>query len=140
MQDSIVNLKEERVILFDGVCNLCDGVVQFIIAKDKNNKFKFTSLQSSTGQSLLAKLNLPTDSYTSIVLIVGDRYFLKSTAVLRVLKELGGFWKLLYIGSIFPRPVRDFFYDLVAKTRYKLFGKREHCKIPTNDIQHKFLE
>ncbi|MSP58410.1 MAG: thiol-disulfide oxidoreductase DCC family protein [Flavobacteriaceae bacterium] len=136
----MVNLKEENIILFDGVCNLCDGVVKFIIAKDKNDKFKFTSLQSASGQSLLLKLNLPTDSFTSIVLIIGDCYFVKSLAVLQVLKELGGFWKLFYIFIIFPRPVRDFVYDLVAKTRYKLFGKRESCSMPTNDIKHKFLE
>ena len=111
---------ERLIVLFDGVCNLCNGFVQFIIKRDPNAKFKFGALQSKSGQALLKKYNLPSDDLNSLVLIVDDNYFLKSSAGLRILKELGGFWKLFYILMIFPKPLRDFVYDLIAKTRYKI--------------------
>jgi len=130
---------ESHILLFDGVCNLCNGTVQFIIKNDPDGQFKFASLQSERGQALLIKLGLPTNHFDSFVYIAGDTYYIKSTAVLHILKKLGGFWKLLYVLMLFPRPVRDFFYGLVAKTRYSLFGKRESCMIPTDNIKQRFL-
>ena len=128
------------IFLFDGVCNLCDGFVQFIIKRDPNAKFKFAALQSKSGQALLKKFKLPPDDLDSLVLIIDDNYFLKSSAGLHILKELGGFWKLFYILMIFPKPLRDFVYDLIAKTRYKILGKRDTCMIPTPNIIDRFLE
>lgn len=135
-----MNNKENHLLLFDGVCNLCNGLVQFIIKRDPKGKFKFASLQSESGQSKLKQFDLPTNDFDSFVFIVGDNYYLKSSAVLHVLKELDGFWKVGYSFIIIPRFVRDFFYTLVAKSRYKLFGKRETCMIPTAELKQRFLE
>ena len=130
---------ETNILLFDGVCNLCNSIVQFTIKRDPKGKFKFASLQSKSGQALLKKFDLPTDDFASFVLIKGDNYFLKSSAGLHVLKELGGVWKLFYISIIFPRPLRDFIYNIIAKTRYRIFGKRDTCMVPTQDIKIRFL-
>ncbi|MFN2440244.1 MAG: thiol-disulfide oxidoreductase DCC family protein [Chitinophagaceae bacterium] len=127
-------------MLFDGVCNLCNRVVQFTIKRDPKGKFKFASLQSEAGQALLKKFGLRTDDFDSFVYIEDDKYFLKSSAGLHVLKELGGFWKLFYGLIIFPRPLRDFIYNIIAKTRYKIFGKRDVCMVPTPDMQERFLQ
>jgi predicted DCC family thiol-disulfide oxidoreductase YuxK len=131
--------KETHILLFDGVCNLCNSIVQFTIKRDPEGKFKFASLQSESGQALLKKFNLPVHDLDSFVFIKGDRYFLKSSAGLHVLKELGGVWKVFYFLIIFPRPLRDFVYDIIAKTRYRIFGKRESCMIPTDDLKQRFL-
>src|SRR6476620_2604578 len=98
-------------------------------------KFKFASLQSETGQALLKKFGLPSDDFDSFVFITGDKYYLKSSAGLHVLKELGGAWKLFYVLIIFPRPLRDFVYGLVARTRYSIFGKRDTCMVPTPELE-----
>lgn len=128
------------VLLFDGVCNLCNGVVQFVIKRDPEGRFKFSSLQSNTGQELLEKFNLPTTDFESFVLIEGDRYYKKSTAALRLFKKLGGGWQLLYAFMIIPAPIRDFFYSLVANNRYKVFGRADQCWIPTPDLRARFLD
>ncbi len=130
---------ESPILLFDGVCNLCNSTVLFTLKRDSKAKFKFAALQSEPGQALLKKFNLPLDQFDSFVLITGDKYYLKSTAGLHVLKELGGVWKLFYILIIFPRPLRDFVYDIIAKWRYKIFGKRDVCMIPSPEIEQRFL-
>ncbi|MEI6765044.1 MAG: thiol-disulfide oxidoreductase DCC family protein [Bacteroidota bacterium] len=130
---------ETYILLFDGVCNLCNRTVQFTIKNDPRAKFKFASLQSDSGQALLQQFNLPTDRFDSLVLIKGNNYFVKSSAVLRILKELRGAWKLGYFFIILPRPFRDFFYNLIAKSRYRIFGKRETCMIPSPEINKRFL-
>lgn len=135
-----MNPNESCIILFDGVCNLCNHGVQFTIRRDTLNKFKFASLQSEIGQQLLNKFDLPLEKFDSFVLIKGDNYFLKSSAGLHVLKELGGAWKLLFVFIIFPRPVRDLVYDVIAKSRYKLFGKSDSCMVPTPDLSSRFLQ
>lgn len=132
--------KEPHILLFDGVCNLCNSIVQFTIKRDPKAKFKFASLQSESGQTLLKKFGLPTDDFDSFVFINGDKYFLKSSAGLHVLKELGGIWKLFYVFIIFPRPLRDFVYNIIAKTRYKIFGKRNNCMIPIPRLKQRFLQ
>jgi predicted DCC family thiol-disulfide oxidoreductase YuxK len=128
------------ILLFDGVCNLCNHTVQFVIKRDTKAKFRFASLQSVSGQNLLKKFGLPLDDFDSFVLIKGDKYYLRSTAGLHVLKELGGIWKFFYALIIFPRPLRDFVYNLVARTRYKTFGKSDSCIIPTSEIKERFLD
>lgn len=130
---------ETYILLFDGVCNLCNKGVQFTIKRDKKKKFKFASLQSKSGQALLKKFNLNLTDFDSFVLIMGDKYFLKSSAGLLVLKELEGVWKLFYALIIFPKPIRDFFYGLIAKSRYRIFGKRDTCMIPTEELKERFL-
>lgn len=129
----------DNILLFDGVCNLCNRVIQFTIRRDPERKFKFASLQSDTGQQILKKLGLSIDDFESFVLIKGDKYFLRSSAALMVLRELGGFWRLFYFFIIVPRPVRDFLYNLVAKSRYRIFGRRATCMVPTPELEDRFL-
>jgi predicted DCC family thiol-disulfide oxidoreductase YuxK len=129
---------DTHIVLFDGVCNLCNRAVQFIIKRDPKGKFKFASLQSDPGQALTKNLHVTT-GFDSFVLIEGNRFFVRSTAALRVLRELGGIWKLFYGFMIIPKPVRDFVYDRVAKSRYRIFGRRESCMIPTGDFVERFL-
>ncbi|HRO45929.1 thiol-disulfide oxidoreductase DCC family protein [Agriterribacter sp.] len=135
-----VNNTTNPVILFDGVCNLCNSSVQFIIRKDKKNHFNFTSLQGQTGQFLLQKFNLPPAHYDSFVLAEGDQVYSQSTAALRVLKKLGLPWSLAYGCIIIPRFIRDAVYRLIAKNRYKWFGKKECCMIPSAELSAKFLD
>ncbi len=131
---------ENYILLFDGVCNLCVSVVNFTIKRDSEEKFKFAALQSESGQALLKKYHLPTNDFDSFVFINGDKYFLKSSAALHVLKELGGVWKLFYLFIIIPAPLRDFIYHIVARTRYRIFGKRDSCMIPTPEVKRRFLK
>lgn len=129
-----------QIILFDGICNLCNGSVQFLIKRDKKAKFKFASLQSASGQSLLLKFGLPKDDFHSFVYIKGDHYFIKSDAGLNVLKDMRGLWQLFYVFILIPKFIRDFIYSSIAKKRYKLFGKRDTCMVPTPEIKQRFLE
>ena len=133
-------MNEKHILLFDGVCNLCIGVVNFIIKRDTKEKFKFAALQSESGQTLLKRFGLSTHDFDSFIFISGEKYFIKSSAGLHVLKELGGVWILFYALIIFPRPLRDFIYAIVAKTRYRIFGKRDTCMIPTPEVKRRFLQ
>ena len=132
--------KSNPVILFDGVCNLCSGIVLFTIKRDPEGIFRYAPLQSEVGKSLLKQFNLPTDDYHSFILIEGNRYYPKSTAALLVAKRIKGLWPVLYMFIVVPGPIRDFIYDFVAKNRYKWFGKKEECLIPTPDVKGRFLE
>lgn len=129
----------ETILLFDGVCNLCNGAVQFIIKRDKKAKFKFAALQSDAGQALLKEFNLPTDAFESFVLIHQNKAYQQSDAALRVAKLLGGFWELFYVFIVFPRIIRDGLYRMVANSRYKLFGRTDSCMIPTPELKARFL-
>ncbi|MEP6949608.1 MAG: thiol-disulfide oxidoreductase DCC family protein [Ginsengibacter sp.] len=131
---------ETHILLFDGVCNLCNGIVQFTIKRDSKAKFKFASLQSESGQSLLRQFGLPTDDFDSFVYISGDKCFLKSSAGLHVFKDLGGIWKIFYVFIIIPKFIRDYVYNLIAGTRYKIFGRRNTCMVPATGIRERFLE
>ena len=129
----------QNILLFDGVCNLCNGVVQFIIKRDKEGKFKFAALQSEAGQGILKKFGLPLDDFESFVFVHGDKYYQKSTAALHVARELGGIWKLFYFFIILPKSFRDFLYSLIANSRYKIFGRQDSCMIPTPELKGRFL-
>ena len=131
---------DHPVILFDGVCNLCNGAVQFIIKRDSDAVFRFASLQSDAGQEVLKRHDLPTEDFNTMVLVEGDAIFTKSTAALRILRRLGGVWRLAYGFIVLPRVVRDSAYGLIARNRYSWFGKREECMIPTPDLRSRFLE
>ncbi len=127
-------------LLFDGVCNLCNGFVQFIIKRDKKKQFLFSSLQSPVAVKLLAEHMSDTRKLDSVVLIEQGTMYTKSTAVLRIARQLGGGWPLLYGFIIIPPFIRDGIYDIVAKYRYRIFGKREHCIVPSAAIKRRFLE
>ncbi|KAA3622239.1 MAG: thiol-disulfide oxidoreductase DCC family protein [Bacteroidetes bacterium] len=136
-----MNMEENlKVVLFDGVCNLCNGSVQFVLKRDKKGIFKFASLQSDFGQNILTKYGLPTDDYNSFVLVEGDRIFTRSTAALRVTRHLDGLWKFLYSFMIIPAPIRDAVYGIIARNRYRMFGKREACMIPQPEWKARFLD
>lgn len=127
------------IILFDGVCNLCNSSVNFIIERDGKNKFKFAALQSYFGLDTLKKLNLPSENLKTLILIEEDKYYTKTTAALRIAKHLRGLWKLFYVFIIVPPIIRNIFYYILAKYRYKWFGKRETCRVPTEEEKEKFL-
>ena len=133
-------IENQHVILFDGVCNLCDSAVNFIIDHDKKGVFKFAALQSPYGRQTLEKLGLNTHEFNSMVLISNERVYQKSTAALKIAKKLNGLWPLLYIFMIIPAFIRHAFYDVIAKNRYKWWGRKDRCKIPTPELKQRFLE
>ena len=128
-----------KVILFDGVCNLCNSSVQFVLKHDKKAVYKFASLQSEAGQELLTTYGLSTNEFKSFVLIEDDKIYLRSTAALRVTRDLSGILPLLYLGIIIPSFFRDSVYNYISQHRYKWFGKREECWLPTKELRDRFL-
>jgi predicted DCC family thiol-disulfide oxidoreductase YuxK len=129
------------LLLFDGVCNLCQGVVQFIIERDPEGYFTFASQQSEVGQALLARLGIATDADglgTGIVLLRGDQYWTASTAVLQIVRHLRRGWPLIYAGIILPRRWRDALYFWVGRHRYGWFGKQEACWLPRPELAARF--
>ena len=140
MQDQMPVQEPDKIILFDGICNLCNGIVRFIIKRDKKEVFKFASIQSGTGEMLLGKINFPVMPLQSIIYIHGDLYYSESTAVLKILRDLKGIWSLCYIFMGVPKFIRDAVYRFIAKNRYKIFGKRDSCMIPTDSVRERFLE
>lgn len=133
-------MNSSKIILFDGVCNLCNSTVQRIIRNDNRNQFKFASLQSTFGQEFLQKNALDSAEFTSIVLIDGNQCYFKSDAALRIGKELRGIYRLSFLLIWIPKFIRDFVYDLIARNRYRWFGKSESCWLPTSDLKQKFLD
>lgn len=131
---------DDSVVLFDGVCNLCNGFVQFIVPRDSDRQFHFASLQSDVGQELLEEHGLPTDELKSMVLIKGDDCYVKSEAAIRIAAQLGGVYALLSPFRFVPRSIRDRVYEFVANNRYRWFGKKDQCMMPTGDVKTRFLE
>jgi predicted DCC family thiol-disulfide oxidoreductase YuxK len=131
--------RSRAIVLFDGVCNLCNASVSFIIDRDAGAYFHFAALQSEVAKPYLAQCTLPSDFLDGIVLCEEDRCFTRSTAVLRILRRLGGVWGLLYMLIILPRSWRDAAYDWFIRRRYRWFGKTEACRIPTPELQARFL-
>lgn len=127
------------IVLFDGICNFCNGSVNFLIERDRENYFKFAPLQSGVGQELLKKHKIDPAEIDSVILIEDGAAYMHSTAALRIAKRLPGLWSMLYSFIIVPRFMRDFFYKLFAKNRYRLFGKQDACMMPTPEIREKFL-
>jgi predicted DCC family thiol-disulfide oxidoreductase YuxK len=128
------------VILFDGVCNLCNASVQFVIKHDKKRLFRFASLQLPFGAAILKEHNLPADTFNSFILLSDNKIYARSTAALLVAKKLNGIVKLLYAFIIVPKFIRDVVYNIIAKNRYKWFGKQESCWVPTPELKELFLE
>ena len=129
---------DQPIILYDGVCNLCTNSVQFVIQRDARKQFRFASLQSSVANKYLGTHNQ--DRLASMVLIVGNQVYHQSTAALLTAKRLGGLWPILSVLLLIPRPIRDIVYKWVAKHRYQVLGKKEHCWKPTPDLADRFLD
>ena len=125
------------IILFDGVCNFCDASVQFIIKRDPHGYFQFASIQSEVGQELLTQYQVP--AVDSLILIENGNVFVKSTAALKIARRLNGGWPLAYSAIIVPPLIRHALYDVVAKNRYKWFGKKDACMLPTKEQRKRFL-
>jgi len=129
----------QALILFDGVCNLCNSSVNFIIKHDKKNKFIFAPLQSNIAQIKLKEIGIDVSKIDSIVLIEENEAFYKSSAALKISKNLSGLYSFFYMFIIFPKFIRDAIYDYVAKNRYKWYGKKETCMVPTEELKSKFI-
>ncbi len=133
-------IQDGPVIIFDGVCNLCNKSVQFILKRDRKKQFRFTTLQGKTAQSLLDKSGLTTDELNSFILVEKGKIYTRSTGALRLCRKLSGAWPLLYGFLIVPRFIRDAVYKWIARNRYKWFGKKETCMIPDVSIKSRFLD
>lgn len=133
--------KDKKILLFDGVCNLCNESVLKIIRYDNKDIFRFVSLQSDFGQQITNHLGIDTSTIDSVILYEpGVSYEIKSTAALNIMFEFGGIWKLARVLGYLPEGFRNFIYDYIARNRYKWFGKKEQCMIPTPELKSKFLD
>jgi predicted DCC family thiol-disulfide oxidoreductase YuxK len=136
---TVVYDDKKAIVLFDGVCNLCNASVIFTIKRDSKNNFMFASLQSAAGKQLAEKYGIPS-SFNSFVLIDNGAAYTQSTAALRVLKKTKGLWPLLYGFIMIPAPIRNLVYKFISRNRYRFFGKRETCIAPNAELKSKFLE
>lgn len=127
------------VLLFDGECNLCNSTVNFIIDIDKKGKIKFAPLQSEIGNQLTRDSSVTVSNLSSVILIHNKQIFTKSDVIVQIGIILGGAWKLLVLTRVIPRPIRNWIYDLIAKNRYKWFGKTNQCKLPSTNISSRFI-
>lgn len=130
----------ETVVLFDGVCKLCNGWAKFLIRHDRNQRIRLATVQSPEGQALLAWAGLPADAFDTMAVIRDNHYWVRSEAFFEVVAQLPGVWPALRLLRIVPRWLRDWLYDRVALNRYRLFGKHEVCMMPTPDHQRRFLK
>ena len=131
----------KKIIVFDGVCNLCNSAINFVIKRDKKDVFRYASLQSEIGKQLIAERNIDTSKTDSIILIEPNlAYYHKSTAALHIAKQLSGMYPLLSVCLILPKFFRDWIYDIIAKNRYKWFGKKESCMIPAPELKALFID
>ncbi len=128
------------LVLFDGVCHLCNGFVQFVIARDPAGRFQFGALQTPSARRVLDLQDTPDPLPDTLVLVDQGRVFTRSTAVLRIARHLTFPWPLAYAFLAVPRPLRDWIYAIVARHRYQWFGKREHCMVPTPDVRARFID
>ena len=130
---------EGPIVLYDGVCGLCDRSVQLILRNDRRGRFRFAALQSEAGRALLEKFGLSPESLDSVVLVEGDQAWRKSRAALRIARRMDAPWPLLWPLMIVPRPLADLVYGLIAKNRYRIFGKLDTCMIPPPEVRARFL-
>lgn len=130
----------QPILLFDGVCNLCDTTVNFIIDRDPNKNIKFAALQSKSGQELLSHFSLSTENFDTVILVYKGKVHKKTGAILRVVHWMKFPWPFLLIFIIIPFFLRDFMYSIIAKNRYKWFGKMDYCRVPSADLKERFLE
>lgn len=130
----------ENIVIFDGVCNLCEFSVNFIFEHDTAGNFFFTPAQSPLGASLLRHFGINTSCLDTVVLVRGERAYTRSTAAIEIASILDMPWNLLAVFKAVPEPLRDMLYDLIAQNRYQLFGKKEECMLPSEELRRRFLE
>ena len=135
-----MTVNNQAIILFDGVCNLCNGFVQFVIKHDCRAYFKFTTLQSEAGREILQQTNFSNNALDTVILVENGKVYVRSTAALKILARLDGFWPITYAAIILPAFLRDIIYMGVARNRYRWFGKQESCMVPTPELKSRFLE
>jgi predicted DCC family thiol-disulfide oxidoreductase YuxK len=139
------DLKTAPVLLYDGECGVCDKSVQMILKHDRRKVMRFAALQSNYGREVVAR-HSSLSNVDSLILVEpaderrGEQIFIRSTAVLRIVAYLGGLWKLLLIGYLIPRPIRDFMYDVVARNRYRILGAPDACMLPSPEVRARFLD
>ena len=130
----------QPIILFDGVCKFCNYWVNFAIKHDPKKNLRFAPFQSGAGQALLQQYQINVAAINSVILIEKGRVYRQSTAALRICRYLSGGWKIFYAFLIIPRFIRDFLYNIIARNRYRFFGRNENCMVPTPDVRERFLE
>jgi predicted DCC family thiol-disulfide oxidoreductase YuxK len=133
-------MNNPSIIIFDGVCNLCNAAVRFIINRDPQGKFAFTPMQGTLADELIAKHGIPNVGEDTLLLIKDNQYFVYSDAVLEIAKDLTGWWYLINLLKFIPKPIRDYVYQLIARNRYRLFGQRATCMVPSQDVRKRFLD
>jgi predicted DCC family thiol-disulfide oxidoreductase YuxK len=131
--------KDKYIVVFDGVCHLCNGFVNFLLERDKNDRLRFGLLQYTEKLGADESIRQNISSTDSVAFIADDKVYFRSTAVLKILKRLGRGWQLFYIFMLVPKPVRDWLYDFVARNRYKWFGKKDVCMVPDEKVKKKFI-
>lgn len=129
-----------QIILFDGVCNFCNSSINFVIDHDPEKHFKFAPLQSDLGQSILKQFNKNTNDFDSVILLKDNKLYQKSEAAVEIAKHLSGAWKYLAVFGILPTFLLNFFYDIIAKNRYRIFGKSDSCRMPTPELRERFYQ
>ena len=140
MSDDPVQIPRDKpILLFDGVCNLCNGLVQFIIKRDPKGQFRFSALQSEAGQALLVEAGLDPSALNTVVMFDGGQFYTHSNVPLQIAWHLGGLWRPFYVFKLIPKGIKDRIYDWIARNRYKWFGQKESCMIPTPELKQRFL-
>lgn len=133
--------ENKKIILFDGVCNLCNGTIRYVIKHDRKNMFRYATLQSEIGRKLVSERDIDTSKVDSIILIEpGLAYFTKSDAALKIGRSFGGVWIFLFVFNLIPSSLRNIVYDFIARNRYRWFGKKEVCMVPSPELKAKFLD
>lgn len=132
-------MEDSAIVLFDGVCNLCSASVRFMIRRDPAGRLRFATLQSATGQGLLERHHLPTDTMETFVVVAGDRCYTRSDAAVEVARRLRSPWPMMVVFRVVPRALRDAVYSWVARHRYRWFGKADRCMVPTGNLLERFL-
>ena len=130
---------DQPIIIFDGVCNLCEFSVRFIVKNDRQARFRFVSAQSEKGKALQRRCGVDTLADGTVILLENDRVHIRSDAALQIAKNLDGVWRFLYILRFIPKPVREFFYSIISKNRYRWFGKKQECLLPDKNLKQRFL-
>ena len=133
-------MSNRHIVIFDGVCNFCNGAVNFIIRRDPNGVFAFTPMQSEIGKELINKHGAELVGEDTFLLIKNGQCYERTDAAFEITRDLAGLWHMFRILRVLPRSFRDYFYKLFARNRYKLFGRREQCMIPTPDVRKRFIE
>ena len=130
---------DQSIIIFDGVCNLCEYSVRFIVKNDRHGRFKFVSAQSEKGKDLQRMCGVDTLQDGTVILLENDQVYIKSDAALHIAKNLDGLWRFLYVFKFMPKPVREYFYSRISKNRYRWFGKKDECLLPDDNLKERFI-